>query len=225
MDIRHALLQRFHPVLKRVTRWYLSRERVYRYEGLRIQVFRGVFHPGLFFSTGALLRFLKGQPLAGKTLLELGSGSGLIAVWAARQGAFVTASDMSGQAVYNTRENAKANGVSVQVIHSDLFTSLPVCAFDWIVVNPPYYPRQPKDEAENAWYCGENFEYFSRFFAQLRPFLHPGSTVLMVLSEDCALNRITSMATQNGLIMTQRHKVKVGGEWNYIYQITYGHGI
>jgi release factor glutamine methyltransferase len=225
MDIRHALLQRLHPVLKRVTRWYLSRERVYHYEGLRIQVFPGVFHPGLFFSTGVLLRFLKDQSLAGKTLLELGSGSGLIAVWSARQGAFVTASDINSQAIHNTRENAKANGVPVAVVHSDLFTNMPAATFDWIVVNPPYYPRQPANEAENAWYCGENFEYFGRFFAQLHPFLHSDSSVLMVLSEDCALNRITNMATQHGFAMNQVRQEKTGGEWNYIYQITYEHGV
>jgi release factor glutamine methyltransferase len=86
-------------------------------------------------------------------------------------------------------------------------------------VNPPYYPRNPANEAENAWYCGAHFEYFTQLFAQLSSFMHAASTVLMVLSEDCDLARITGIAAQHGCRTEQLLKEKTGGEWNYIYQI------
>ncbi len=54
------------------TRWYLRKPRGYTYNGVDIVVQPGVFHPGLFYSTKFLLEFLREQPLAGKSLLELG---------------------------------------------------------------------------------------------------------------------------------------------------------
>src|SRR5205085_2367128 len=85
----------YKPALRR----YLSRERVYRYEGISLQIHPEVFHPGFFFSTKLLLRYLLQLPLHQRSLLELGAGSGLISFAAARAGADVTASDINPVAV------------------------------------------------------------------------------------------------------------------------------
>jgi len=76
--------------------------------------------------------------------LDLCCGSGCIAVAIAKYtGAFVTASDVSEDALELTRINAELNGVSerVRAVRSDLFESLSG-SFGLIVSNPPYIPEE-----------------------------------------------------------------------------------
>src|SRR5262249_10262007 len=140
---------------------YLSKSRRYRYKGIDLTIEPGVFHPGFFYSTKYLLGHLSRFDLQSKSVLELGCGSGLIAIYAAQQGAVVTASDINKTAVRALDRNARRNKADVSVIHSDLFKNIPPSPFDFIVINPPYYKGQPKTEGQHAWYGGENCEYFS----------------------------------------------------------------
>lgn len=211
------------PVIDRVVpplwRWYARKTRHARHQDVRVAVPPGVFHPHLHLSTRFLLQFLDGQDLRGKQLLELGAGSGMIAVWAAKRGAVVTASDISSLAIAALHGNAAANGVTITVLKADLFTGMEGLAFDRIVINPPYYPRQPQTEAEHAWYCGADFEYFQRLFAGLGAHCRDGAQVLMVLSEDCALDRIAAIAEAHGWILKTAAQRKRWAEWNYIFSI------
>ena len=40
------------------------------------------------------------------------------------------------------------------MLQSDLFTSLGGRRFDLVVVNPPYFAKDPVDDAERAWFAG-----------------------------------------------------------------------
>ena len=88
-----------------LTRWYLRKERQYSYLGVTVKVFSGVFHPGLFYSTTFLINFLLAQKIRNKSLLELGCGTGLLSIISAKNGAVVTASDLSHQAIKNITSN------------------------------------------------------------------------------------------------------------------------
>ncbi len=91
------------------------------------------------------LRLLKtmNQP----TLLEVGTGSGAIAVALAKNHAAVsiTALDCSVDALAVAKRNAKKQGLEdrIQFIESELFQKIPPGAtFDLIVSNPPYIPTE-----------------------------------------------------------------------------------
>lgn len=78
--------------------------------------------PGLAFGTGThpttalCLEWLDGLPLAGRTLLDYGCGSGILAIAAIRLGAgAATAMDIDPQALTATRENARLNGVATAI--------------------------------------------------------------------------------------------------------------
>lgn len=202
-------------------RWYLRKERKYTYDGITAVVLPGVFHPGLFSSTTFLLDFLKTADLAHKKFLELGCGSGLISVTAAKAGAQVTASDLSLKALENTSRNAAENHVAMSVVHSDLFDKLGQRTFDWIIINPPYYAQQPKSESDLAWYCGENFEYFSKLFSTLKEHIHAHTEVIMVLTKGCDLPRIFSLAADRGFEFSLiREKKVMFDEKDFLYRIT-----
>lgn len=181
-----------------LTRWYLRKKRTYTYNEITVSVFPGVFHPGLFSSTLLIVEYLKTKVLAGQRVLELGSGTGLISVFAAKAEADVMAVDISATAIENTEANARANDVQIGVLRSDLFDGLRGQPFDWIIINPPYYAKAPQNESDFAWYCGENFEYFKKLFDRLVEFIHPDSHVLMVLTQGCDLESIFNTGHQAG---------------------------
>lgn len=74
------------------------------------------------------------------TALDVGTGSGAIAVALARHIPRVTAVDISPDALALARENAAFNGVSVTFLQGDLFAPVQG-AFEVIVSNPPYVPE------------------------------------------------------------------------------------
>lgn len=202
-----------------LTRWYLKKPREYAYHEIKIRVLPGVFHPGLFFSTRVLLTFLSDQELVGKKILELGAGSGLIALYAASKGAEVTASDVSLGALKNIEYNSVQNKLKVKVVESDLFDRIDSSDYDWIVINPPFYPRDPTNESERAWFCGKDFDYFIKLFKQLEGKVDHKKNVIMVLSEDCDAIAIQAIAMQSGLKLD---KIFTGNGWwekNDIYKI------
>ena len=85
--------------------------------------------------------------------------------------------------------------------------------------NPPYYKKSPKSDAEYAWYCGENGEYFQKLFSSLKQYIHSQSLVLMILSEDCDILMITKLALYNHLDIRIVRERKIVWEKNNIYQI------
>lgn len=185
-------------VLIPATQWYLRKERTYTYQGVTVKVSPGVFHPGLFYSTKFLVDYLKTQSIYNKSLLELGCGTGLISITCAKQGVFVTASDLSQVALSNAAINIKSNEVSVDTIQSDVFNNLSGKIFDWIIINPPYYAKNPSNESELAWHCGEHFEYFEKLFKNLKHHIHSETNVIMVLTLGCDLKNIFLIANNHG---------------------------
>jgi release factor glutamine methyltransferase len=209
-----------HHVVRPLLQTYLSKERTYRYQKITIRVLPGVFHPGFFFSTKILLGYLESISLQKKKVLELGAGSGLISFFAEQKGAMVTASDLSKKVIENLTINKSALRSAVTIVESNLFDRIPDQPFDIIIINPPYYAKQPTDEAMLAWYCGEHFEYFEKLFSQLGKFIHGQSKVFMILSEDCDVIQIQKMADAHAMSMKEIFRKKTWWEWNYIFEIT-----
>jgi release factor glutamine methyltransferase len=198
---------------------YLSKTKNYQYNGIKLIIPPEVFHPGFFFSTKLLLKYLDQYPLKGKTFLELGAGSGLIAISAAKKGAEVTATDINPVAVDFLKKNCEANNVWMNIILSDLFQNIPSQHFDFIAINPPYYKKQPHIYKDYSWYCGENGEYFQTMFASLADYMHPDSTALMILCEGCDVEMIKTIAGKNGFYLDLVYSKQNLFEKDFIFQI------
>lgn len=93
----------------------------------------------------ALARFVLDRPemVAGRRVLDLGCGSGLVAIAAAKAGAAsMLAADVDPYAVVATQVNAAANGVAVEIMHGDL-TEEPVPEVDLILAGDVFYDPEP----------------------------------------------------------------------------------
>src|SRR5688500_1112551 len=76
-----------------------------RLRGFTLRVFPTVFHPRYFGSSLILGDYVESQALKGKSFLDMGTGSGIVGLFAARAGANVTGVDINPNAVQCAREN------------------------------------------------------------------------------------------------------------------------
>jgi release factor glutamine methyltransferase len=111
--------------------------------------------------------------------------------------------------VRNIEENARNCNADINIVQSDLFDNLDPGNFDFIIINPPYYPKNPITESENAWYCGDDFQYFRRLFPQLKSRTKPSVNIYMIVSEDCEIDKIVNVANQNSFKFEGRKELYI----------------
>jgi release factor glutamine methyltransferase len=114
-------------------------------------------------------------------VLDMGTGSGICAVFAARYARRVVAVDINAAAVRCAGINALLNHREhkIEVRHGDLFAAVPGERFDLILFNPPFLRGTPRDDRDRAWRSSDVAE---RFAAGLGAHLKPGGAALMLLS-------------------------------------------
>ena len=96
--------------------------------------------------TEELVRLMLKEDLYGKEILDIGTGSGCIAISLAKNlpNAKVSALDISSDALEVAKENAKLNNVSIEFINADIFEYQSDKKYDVIVSNPPYVLESEK---------------------------------------------------------------------------------
>jgi release factor glutamine methyltransferase len=138
-------------------------------------------------------------------VLDLCTGSGVLAIQAARRGAGrVVAVDVSRRAVIAAALNARLNGVRVDARRGDLFAPVGGERFDLIVSNPPYLPgpvtELPRRGASRAWEGGPRGRAFvDRICAGAPAHLRPGGSLLVVHSSVCSEAETLTQLRAHGL--------------------------
>ncbi|MFC8916898.1 HemK2/MTQ2 family protein methyltransferase [Streptomyces sp. NPDC047821] len=130
------------------------------------------------------LRALRAQ--SGVEVLDLGTGTGALALVAARSGAArVTAVDISWRAVLAARYNAWRLDLPVVVHHGDLTEPVEGRRFDLILSNPPYVlsPAPARRREERTWSAGaDGRRILDRICARAPGLLRDSGVLLLVQS-------------------------------------------
>ncbi|MER7056475.1 MULTISPECIES: HemK2/MTQ2 family protein methyltransferase [unclassified Streptomyces] len=153
----------------------------------------------------------------GAAVLDVGTGSGALALAAARRGARVTAVDVSWRAVCAARVNAARCGLRIRVRHGNLFTPVRGESFDLVLANPPYVPapggrRRPRGAAR-AWDAGHDGRLvLDRICREVPALLRPGGVLLLVQSALSEPERTVGHLRAAGLkaAVTRRQRIAFG---------------
>ncbi|MFJ4923526.1 HemK2/MTQ2 family protein methyltransferase [Streptomyces sp. NPDC088725] len=176
----------------------------------------GVYAPQA--DTRLLARALRAERIAaGSDVLDVGTGSGALAVLTARTGARVSATDISWRAVLTTRVNAARAGQRVRVRHGDLSMPWHGRTFDLVVSNPPYVParraRPPLWGRTRAWDAGRDGRHVvDRICSRAPSLLRPHGVLLLVHSGLCGVDSTLRQLAEAGLMcaVTERAYVPFG---------------
>jgi release factor glutamine methyltransferase len=158
-----------------------------RVHGAPFLVIPSVFNPkltraGEFFAAQIDSRLVHRDAV----VLDMGTGSGVCAVFAARYARRVVAVDINPAATRCAAINALLNDLEhkIDVRHGDLFAPVHGERFDLVMFNPPFLREAPRDHRDRAWRSSDAAE---RFAAGLAEHLKPGGAALVLLSTfgDC----------------------------------------
>jgi len=182
---------------------------------VRILTLPGVFRPRS--DTWMLAAAVREESQPGARMLELCTGSGAVAVAAARAGAHATAVDVSRRAVLTARANARLNGVRVRALRGDLLAPVAGERFDLIAANPPYLPARDdalptRGRARHTEAGRDGRALLDRILAAAPAHLAPGGALLLVhtslIGEDRTLEAMRAAGLEAGVVL--RHRGPLG---------------
>jgi HemK-related putative methylase len=156
--------------------------RLERISGLPFLVTPTVFNPKVPRTGEFLASMLDSNVVVRNAcVLDMGTGSGVCAVFAAKHAARVIAVDINPAAVRCAGINVLLNHVEdrVEVRQGDLFSAVPGEQFDLVLFNPPFLRGTPDGDRDRAWRSSDVAE---RFSAGLSNVLKPAGFALVLLS-------------------------------------------
>ncbi|MEM4714433.1 MAG: methyltransferase [Candidatus Nanoarchaeia archaeon] len=135
-----------------------------------------------------------------KDVLDMGTGSGILAITAAKRGANVLAVDLNPRALKIASENAKNNNVKISFLKSNIFSNVKG-KFDLILCNPPYLPEDEIDKiiGPSLTYSGgkDGKEFIKKFVSDAPKFLKKYGKILMVISSITGEKEVLELFAKN----------------------------
>lgn len=160
--------------------------RTVKFAGLDLAVDAGVFCPDLTKTSQLTLECLERSPIDRTWVaLDVFTGCGAFAVYAASKGCRAVAVDISPVAVACAQRNAARNGVShlVEVRQGDVLAPLKDAEkFDLVIASPPLLPGVPETSLEAA-LVDPGLSATLRLIERLPAHLSRGGRALLFLSD------------------------------------------
>lgn len=199
-EIQKQMQEKFRAVSKEGTE--------VEYLGKKFLVLPTVFWPS--WDSQALINNYKINP--GETVLDLCTGSGVIAIFSAIKGAKkVIALDINPLAVECTNENARRHNVEkiVDARVSNMFAALKDGEkFEVITMNPPFTPHIASDFSEKTVW-DDDLEVHKKFFENIKKYLKKNGRIYICHAKFGAIEEMKKMATEEGFSIKQIGETKV----------------
>lgn len=210
--------------------------RIERVEDLSLVIHPHVLNPVVFRSGAWFAKLLNERtiPMIAEVIkpvakhqdsvrcLDLGCGSGVCALIAARMGYQVTAVDINPMAVRCSNINASLNQLEdrIEILNSDLFNGLDQRRFDLILFNPPFFRGKPKPGFDQAWRSDDVFE---RFAEELKLHLTDQGYALLLLSTEGSSAILLQLLQQLHYRVSELKRRHFGTEIMSLYKVSLEH--
>ncbi len=190
----------------KIDRWQKERQKAFKsipaagktitYLGKKFFVYRNTFWP--FKDSQPLVKNLRIKKT--ESVLDVGTGSGVIAVFACYRGAGrVVAVDINPSAVKSAKRNAKLHGFDkvIEIKHSNLFENVKQEKFDVITANLPFRNRSAHDVvARSQW--DTDLKTNKQFFKRVGKYLKPNGRIYFAQANFGAVKEIKMLAKAAG---------------------------
>jgi len=197
-------------------------------DGTLIDVHPYVFPPCSPFSESTHTVYDYFGNLKGKKVLDVGTGTGILAIQAAKAGAKrIDALDIEQSAVDCARHNVSMNNFEdkIKVFKSDLFAEVSE-KYDLIIANLPIIDYPEKDRRFHS-LSDPGFEYHRRLFKEAKKYLTENGKMVLChanLQSKNDFNGLESLAKKYGFSSQIKKSVKsLGYEWRD-YEFSIGRG-
>lgn len=173
--------------------------------GMRITILPGVYKTNEDTKLAAkMIKIQKNQDF-----LEIGTGSGAIALYLSKKAKHGLATDVNPAAVRCAKYNSERLGIkNLSFIRSDIFSKI-TRKYDVIIFNPPYSPYRPRDLTDRMFW-DLNHESKIRFFKHVKNYLKLGGRIYFGWADfkDSDTNLPIRLAESEGFRITKFVKAK-----------------
>jgi release factor glutamine methyltransferase len=154
-------------------------------------------------------------------VLDMGTGSGILAIEASRTADNVIGADISKRALEVARRNA-AGITNISFVYSDLFSyfkNYPM-KFDLIIFNPPYLPEMKGEEKEVSQAVAggrHGYELLAGFLDDAADFLKPDGRIIILFSSITQRNKIHEILEEHAFNYHKLSEKEIPNETLYVY--------
>jgi len=177
----------------------VTKERRFKVLDKEIVAIPGMFAP-IGVNTPLLAEAVRKEVKQSDIVLDMGTGSGVLALFAAEKAKKVTAVDINPKAVVCTKKNVKLFGLEkkFQVKYSDVFSNLKNEKFDLIIFNPPFRWFEPRDIIERS-ITDKDYRAIREFFDQVKKHLKSKGRILLAFSTSGDVSYLKHVIKHAGL--------------------------
>lgn len=193
--------------------------KIVKFDNYELKVNPGVFDPSL--GEGSQIMAKIKNRFAGETVLEIGTGTGALAILAAEKSKKVIATDISEDAIRCAQENiAKYKLESkIELRQGDLLSPIhEEEKFDVILFNPPFLSGFPKSNLEYS-YFDHDYSALGTFFSDLKSYLKKDGKVFLCFGSVGDVSYLNYLISKNNLLFITLLSEIINHLEFFIYQI------
>jgi len=180
------------------------------FKGVNICIFPNVFSPAYFTDSKWFAETLP-KIVGQKSLLEIGTGTGIVALFSALNGAEVSATDINPDSIKNANYNFQEHNVQIKTYCGDMYEPLPPeKKFDFIFWNHPFNCGDNPNE-ELLLRSGFDFQYkdLKEYILKAHLHLKPQGKLLLGTGNFALLFKIKNIVKEHGYKINLLKKTKI----------------
>jgi release factor glutamine methyltransferase len=165
----------------------------------------------LFFSDTLWFARQISKIVGAKSLLEIGTGTGAIALLCAKNGARVVATDINTHAVKNAKFNARRCQVDISVREGDMYAPIKGDEkFDYIFWSHPFNNwKEPVEDLLLQSGLDYGYKGLEKYISEAKKHLNKNGKLLLGTGDTADLETIASFAHKNGYKMKLLNEIEI----------------